>query len=156
MFCRAAPCRPQVVGVGRLQQILRARTLLLLEKDVVLGVAVRADGALFAVGAADGFALQLHRQGNALRVVCKLKEQKKKEANKSKIWIEKHTRRYRPRLSVLPGDLKAILLFLPLVLCLTNVSLRRSEAMARLWGSGSKQRRMNNLASTDSDSGTSG
>lgn len=79
MLCRAAQCRPQVVGVGRLQQILRARTLLLLEKDVVLGVAVRADGALFAVGAADGFALQLHRQGNALRVVCKLKEQKKRK-----------------------------------------------------------------------------
>lgn len=75
--------RPQVVGVGRLQQVLRARALLLLEKDVVLGVAVGADGALFTAGAADGFALQLHRQGDALDVVCERREGNE-EAKKSK------------------------------------------------------------------------
>lgn len=55
-----------------------------------------------------------------------------------------------------PDGLKAILLFLPFVVCLRKMSLSRSAAMGLLLGSGSKQRRMKDFASRDRDSGISG
>lgn len=48
------------------------------------------------------------------------------------------------------------MLFFPLVFCLTKESRSRSTARALLFGSGSKQRKMNDLASNDRDSGISG
>lgn len=55
-----------------------------------------------------------------------------------------------------PEGLKAILFFLPLMLWRKNWSLSRSPAVALLLGSGSKQRRMKDLASGERDSGISG
>lgn len=58
----------------------------------MLGVAVRTDGALLTAGAADGFALQLHRQGNVLGVVFKEKEKKKNPTQiPQRFDLEKHT-----------------------------------------------------------------
>lgn len=62
---------PQVVGVGGFEQVLRARAFLLLEENVVFGVAVWAHRAMFTAAAPGGLALQLHRQGNVVDVVYK-------------------------------------------------------------------------------------
>lgn len=61
----------------------------------MFGVAVGADGALLAAGAADGFALQLHRQGNVLDVVCTEKKTKTKQIKK-KIQLRKTHERFHP------------------------------------------------------------
>lgn len=56
----------------------------------------------------------------------------------------------------LPEGLNAILLFLPLFTCFRKESLSKSDAVARLLGSGSKQSKIKALVSADSDSGISG
>lgn len=64
----------------------------------------------------------------------------------------------RPRLSgyTSPAGLKAIRFFLPLFTCLKKPAWSSSAAVARLWGSGSKQDKMKALASGERASGISG